>query len=58
MEHIKRTVQETIKYFRHLSHLYEVDAHRSDDPITKAQAKATAEAYELAAFEVERNMKC
>lgn len=49
---MKRTKQETIDYFKHLAHEYEKDAHRNNNK----EAKAKAEVYELAAFEIERNM--
>jgi len=50
---IKRTKEQTIKYFKQLAHEFEKDAYRNDDPIAKAQS----EAWELAAFEVKRNMQ-
>jgi len=50
---MKRTIQETIEYFKILSYEFEVEAHQNNDPI----ARGKAEAYELAAFELERNMK-
>lgn len=48
-----RTREETVAYFRQLSFEFAKEAHRSKDLV----AKGKAEAYELAAFEVERNMK-
>lgn len=53
----KRTVEETIKYFEQLSYGFEVQAHRTEDKLKKAGYAAKAEAYELAAFELERNME-
>lgn len=52
MERTYRTKEETIKYFKQLAFEFEVKAHRENDLI----AKGMAEAYELAAFELERNM--
>lgn len=52
MERTYRTVQETIKYFKQLAWDFETMAHRNDDPI----ARAKAEVYELAAFEIEHNL--
>ena len=48
-----RSKEETIKYFKQLAYSFEVEAHRNKDLI----AKGKAEAYELAAFELEHNMK-
>lgn len=50
---MKRTIQETIKYFEYLSHRYAVEAHRNGCEATKAKA----EAYEIAAFELKNNME-
>ena len=49
----KRTKQETIKYFKQLAHEFDVIAQRNNDLI----AKGKAEAYQLVAFELERNME-
>lgn len=53
MEKIYRTKQETIAYFKNLSYEYAKDTHRNNDLI----ARGKAEAYELAAFELEKNME-
>ncbi len=53
MEHTYRTKAETIAYFRQLAYEYEKEAHRNKDVV----AHAKAEAYRIAAFEIERNMK-
>jgi hypothetical protein len=53
MENTKRTKQETINYFKKLSYEFAKEAHRNNDLI----AQGKAEAYEIAAFEIERNMK-
>lgn len=47
-----RTKQETIKYLRTLSNFFLVEAHRENDDFSRGKA----EAYEMAAFEIERNM--
>ena len=49
-----RTKEETIAYFKQLSFEFETEAHRNnDDPFSEGKA----EAYRLAAFELEHNMK-
>ena len=48
----KRTKQETIEYFKWLASEFAKTAHRNNDPI----AAAKSEAYELAAFEIEKNL--
>ena len=54
MENIYRTKEETIAYFKQLSFEFEKEAHRNnDDPFSEGKA----EAYKLAAFELEHNMK-
>lgn len=53
MEHTKRTKQETIEYFKQLAFEYEKDGVRNNDSV----ALAKSEAYELAAFELEKNME-
>lgn len=57
MERTYRTKEETIKYFKQISFECEREAHRSDDEKVKIRERARAEAYELAAFELEHNMK-
>lgn len=47
-----RTKQETIEYFKLLSYEFEKEAHRKKDMISQGKA----EAYKLAAFELEKNM--
>ncbi|HDK7195010.1 TPA: hypothetical protein PTV74_003317 [Clostridium botulinum] len=53
MENTKRTKQETINYFKNLAYEFAKEAHRNNDLI----AKGKSEAYEIAAFELERNME-
>ena len=53
MERTYRTKEETITYFKELAYHFRVEAHRNNDLI----AQGKAEAYELAAFELEKNMK-
>lgn len=57
MERTYRTKEETIKYFKYLSFEFSKQSHRAEDSIEKAMLKGKAEAYELAAFELEHNMK-
>ena len=57
MERPFRTKEETIKYFKQISWECEGIAHRCDDETVKIRESARAEAYELAAFELEHNMK-
>ena len=54
----KRTKEQTISYFRELSHSFALDAHRVDrTALTHSTVSAIrAECYELAAFELDRNM--
>ena len=47
-----RTVEETIEYFRMLSHAFAVEAHRENDDYKRGKA----EAYKIAAFELEHNL--
>ena len=55
----KRTKEQTISYFRQLSHSFGLDAHRVDrSSVTHSTGSAIrAECYELAAFELDRNMQ-
>ena len=53
MERRYWTKQELIEYFKYLSYSFECDAHRNDDLF----AKGKAEAYAIAAFELEHNFK-
>ncbi|GEA09171.1 hypothetical protein KUL42_39320 [Alteromonas sp. KUL42] len=49
----KDTLEDAVKYFKQLSHGFVVDSrHSSDCPILAVKA----EAYELAAFHLERNV--
>jgi len=50
---MKRTKEEIIKYLKNLSYHFGKIAHQENDE----KSKGKAEAYELAAFEIERNMK-
>lgn len=50
---MKRTKQETIEYFKYLAFEFEKQGYRNND----SSALAKAEAYEIAAFELERNME-
>lgn len=45
------TKNELIDYFKQLAYKFEVDAHRNNDMF----AKGKAEAYSMAAFELEHN---
>lgn len=59
-ERAKRTKQETIEYFKHLSCWFEVESHRLEAGgrlLDAAESHGKAEAYGLAAFELERNME-
>lgn len=51
VEKVKRTKQEMIEYFKLLAFEFGKQAHRDNDLV----AKGKAEAYELAAFELENN---
>lgn len=53
MNIMPRTKKEMIEYFRQLAFEFGKQAHKDNDLI----AQGKAEAYELAAFELERNMK-
>lgn len=57
MERTYRTKEETIKYFKHLAFEFSKQSHRAEDQMEKAMLKGKAEAYELAAFELEHNME-
>jgi hypothetical protein len=54
MERSYRTKEETIKYFKQLSFEFETEAHQNNDDLF---LEGKAEAYRLAAFELEHNMK-
>lgn len=54
---MKRTKEETIELFKQYAYEFECDAARTDDEIKSAAYRAKAEAYEMAAFELERNMQ-
>lgn len=49
----KRTKQEMIEYFRNMANAFATQAHR----MSSERLKGRAEAYEMAAFELEHNMK-
>ena len=49
----KRTKQETIEYFRYLAYVFSIQARRQNSELLRGKA----EAYEMAAFELENNMK-
>lgn len=49
----QRSKEEMIEYFRQLAFEFGKQAHKNNDLIEQGKA----EAYELAAFELERNMK-
>lgn len=53
----KRTVKETIELFKNYAYHFEMEAHRCSDKETAANWRGKAEAYKMAAFEIERNMK-
>ena len=52
---MEMTKAEMIEYFKRLAFEYEVRAHRAG--VESDYLKGKAEAYELAAFELENNMK-
>ncbi len=53
MDKSKQTKEDAVQYFKELSHSYAVDSRRSGNcPVLAAKA----EAYELAAFHLERNV--
>ena len=56
VERTYRTKEETIKYFRDLARHYERQAYEGYK-LVDPEAKGEAEAFELAAFQLERNMK-
>ncbi len=57
MKHDKRTKQETIELFRRYQHEYETQARRSKDKDISIASMSKAQAYEMAAFELEHNME-
>lgn len=57
MERTYRTIQETIDYFKLLSYEFAKESHREKDLMKKVKLEGKAEAYELAAFELEHNME-
>lgn len=54
---MKRTKQETIELFKTYAFEFEKQAARTDNDEERICARAKAEAYEIAAFELERNME-
>lgn len=57
MKRDKRTKQETIELFRRYQHEYEKQARRSKDKDISIASMSKAQAYEMAAFELEHNME-
>lgn len=57
VERTYRTKQETINYFRTLAFEYEKDAVRTKDHEKEIEFRAKADAFEDAAFQIERNMR-
>lgn len=53
---MKRTKEETAELFRTYAFEFEKIAARTDDEAERLIATAKAEAYEMAAFELEHNM--
>lgn len=53
----KRTRDETVRLLKWYSHAFERDGIRSDDEVERARCLGRAEAYELAAFELEMVME-
>lgn len=53
----KRTIEETIELFKNYAYHFEREAQRCSDKETAANWEGKAEAYRLAAFEIEKNMK-
>ena len=47
------TKEELIKYFEKIADALEIEAHRNDSSYLRGKA----DAYRLAAFEIERNLK-
>lgn len=54
---MKMTKAETIAYFKELAYHFEVKAHRAENPDEKNRYSGKSEAYKIAAFELEHNMK-
>ena len=53
----KRTKEETIDLFKRYQHEYEKQARRSKDKDISIASMSKAQAYEMAAFELEHNME-
>lgn len=53
---MKRTKEQTIELFKTYAFEYDKIAARTDDERERIEAAAKAEAYELAAFELEHNL--
>lgn len=53
----KRTVKETIELFKNYAYYFEREVQRCSNKETAANWRGKAEAYRLAAFEMEKNMK-
>lgn len=54
---MERTKAETIAYFKEIAHRFEAAAHREENPAEKYRLYGKAEAYNMAAFKLEHNMK-
>ena len=53
----KRTIDETIELFKNYAYHFEREAQRCSNKETAANWRGKAEAYRMAAFEIEKNMK-
>lgn len=56
-ERTYRAKNEIIEYFRKLAFEYEKEAVRTEDRKEEIEYRAKSEAYDLAAFEIEKNMR-
>lgn len=52
-----RTKKETIELFKQYAYGFGCDAARTDNPEKRIEYLAKADAYEIAAFELEHNME-
>lgn len=57
MERTYRTKAETIEYFKRLAHEFSVKSNRCESMEERKYFEGKSESYELAAFELERNME-
>ena len=53
----KRPIKETIELFKNYAYNFEREAQRCSEKETAANWRGKAEAYRMAAFEIENNMK-